>query len=1116
MSSRRSSVGALSLSSTASFESVPLTRQVLNEFFENCCSVSCLALFILIYARLLLQVNLFSPAIATNLFLAVLGLTMFGLGIRHGLMPLGEQVGTCLQRRVPKLLVLVTAFCVGVLCSIAEPAIGILEAAGEDTMETRTPLLKLILDAWANDKPFVLMLGIGAGVGFACIFGCTRLLYDLPIKRCIFAAALPTLSLTLFCVSEGGTFPEITGLAWDCGAVTTGPLTVPIVLSLGVGIAASTRRGSVTSADEPSLSGFGIVTFASLFPVFSVWAIGWAFGGRSVTVDPFREASLCFAKLAHVLLEGKDAELERLPDSIAAGLLKSLVALSATKENLSNGLRTWLQRRPLQELILIGKGQSHEAPKCLEILSSPSACSRIPGISTFSNLQMLCICHACTLKDVDLAVLRATHLETLQLESCPGLSGDFVEYLQLPAGSLRRLLCRDCGGISDRPLLGHSGRPGIGELTQTLTQLGFSGSARLSNELVAVLTGGLSRLETLSCLALSRTKVSMPGLKELSKRLGLKPLLPNRPKVLLRSFAAAQDLDAEILPAWASQAPAALDPVASLGSKDLAFWPEAAVRHATALALFQAALSRKRPADNRRPSLYGKSTVVSACVGACRAVLPLASFLLAVLLLLREKLENSLVVLAGLLCCIVGMSLFTLGLERGLVPLGANAGQNLPNAVAFYGRTMGALLIFAFGFLSGLLATFSEPALAALGKTVEQLSHGSYSKERLVFSVALGVGFGIAVGMAKVFFDLPLFVILVVGYLLCLVLTMLADEVMVCIAWDSAAVTTGPVTASWSAHCSYRACCRARLGQGVDCCRGLRDLKLRLYWPYPGSAGEQPRGATGSSPRFRCRDDGAPDFRSSIAHAVALRGIDLRRRIGDPLKVQRAPASECSAWMGASQDRGSLKRGFPSLPKMAQPQIPAEASSAAEAIGSKSQPRTKLSRAARAKKAQKEVRRKKEKPWCHVHIDPVCLELDGSFNKKVIGRGGENTRHINDLTGAKVRLRGRGSGHWEDAVRKGGKGWREAPVPLMIAVTSDDCDPGAFCLAVQMTGELLQWATGQCAQRHGGSHAWHLQRSMFWIGDLSPFAMTLLGAALGKLFPKGSMPLLRIVGILLR
>ncbi|CAE7938529.1 umpA, partial [Symbiodinium sp. KB8] len=438
---------------------------------------------------------------------------------------------------------------------------------------------------------------------------------------------------TLFCVSQGGTFPEITGLAWDCGAVTTGPLTVPIVLSLGVGIAANARRGSVTSADEPSLSGFGIVTFASLFPVFSVWAIGWAFGGRSVTVDPFREAARCFSKLARLLLEGRDAELERLPDAIAAGLLTKLAAKSAMKEDLAQGLRTWLQRRPLKELILRGKGQSHDASKCLEVLRSPSACSRVLEISAFSNLQMLCISHAATLKDADLAVLPASRLETLQLQDCPGLTGDFVEYLHLPAGSLRRLLCKDCGGISDRPLLGRSGKAGIGELTQSLIQLGFSGSARLSDEFVAVLTGGmapaplprvsaslsyldlsktqisdsclpgLSRLETLSCLALSRTKVSMQGLRELSKRLGLKTLLPNRPKVLLRSFSAAQDLDAEIFPAWASQAAAALDPLASLGSKDLAFWPEAAVRHATALALFQAALSRKRPSDTPRPSL---------------------------------------------------------------------------------------------------------------------------------------------------------------------------------------------------------------------------------------------------------------------------------------------------------------------------------------------------------------------------------------------------------------------------------------------------------------------------------------------------------------------------------
>ena len=59
-------------------------------------------------------------------------------------------------------------------------------------------------------------------------------------------------------------FRTILGLAWDCGAVTTGPVTVPLVLSLGIGIAASAGKG------DSSLSGFGVVTMASLFPIIAV------------------------------------------------------------------------------------------------------------------------------------------------------------------------------------------------------------------------------------------------------------------------------------------------------------------------------------------------------------------------------------------------------------------------------------------------------------------------------------------------------------------------------------------------------------------------------------------------------------------------------------------------------------------------------------------------------------------------------------------------------------------------------------------------------------------------------------------------------------------------------
>ena len=57
------------------------------------------------------------------------------------------------------------------------------------------------------------------------------------------------------------------GLAWDCGAVTTGPVTVPLVLSLGIGIAASAGKG------DSELSGFGIVTLASLFPIIGVFLL---------------------------------------------------------------------------------------------------------------------------------------------------------------------------------------------------------------------------------------------------------------------------------------------------------------------------------------------------------------------------------------------------------------------------------------------------------------------------------------------------------------------------------------------------------------------------------------------------------------------------------------------------------------------------------------------------------------------------------------------------------------------------------------------------------------------------------------------------------------------------
>ena len=75
-----------------------------------------------------------------------------------------------------------------------------------------------------------------------------------------YLALTPVALLSLYAWSDPN-LQSILVLAWDCGAVTTGPVTVPLVLSLGIGIANAAGKGN------SSLSGFGVVTLASLFPI---------------------------------------------------------------------------------------------------------------------------------------------------------------------------------------------------------------------------------------------------------------------------------------------------------------------------------------------------------------------------------------------------------------------------------------------------------------------------------------------------------------------------------------------------------------------------------------------------------------------------------------------------------------------------------------------------------------------------------------------------------------------------------------------------------------------------------------------------------------------------------
>jgi hypothetical protein len=205
------------------------------------------------------------PGIVLGLGAVVLGLTLFMEGLRVGLMPLGEALGRELPVHITLERVLAIALVLGIGVTFAEPAIAALGAAGALVAVEETPYLYALLELWRTP----LILAVGAGVGLAALVGTLRLLRGWSLKPLVHVALLPTLVLTAAYTLHPD-LREIVGLAWDCGAVTTGPVTVPIVLALGVGVASAVGTGG-----NP-LGGFGVVTLASLFPVLFVLLLGLA------------------------------------------------------------------------------------------------------------------------------------------------------------------------------------------------------------------------------------------------------------------------------------------------------------------------------------------------------------------------------------------------------------------------------------------------------------------------------------------------------------------------------------------------------------------------------------------------------------------------------------------------------------------------------------------------------------------------------------------------------------------------------------------------------------------------------------------------------------------------
>ena len=461
-------------------------------FFEQLRAVLPLAVYLTLFQLFILRENIVDASIITGGLIAVdIGLMIFMEGLKVGLMPSGESLGTSLPAKASLAVVLGVAFLLGIGVTFAEPAIGALQTAGSLVDVTKAPYLFTLLTDWAG----TLVLAVGAGVGLAAAIGTVRFIYGWSLKPLIYTTLVPILGLTLF-MSTDPEMMKVLGLAFDCGAVTTGPVTVPLVLSLGIGIANSAGKGG------DSLSGFGIVTLASLFPIIAV-------------------------------------------------------------------------------MILALYVSSQYTPEMI-------------------------------------------------IEAATAVQGG-VQSVQW-----------------------HEETPGL-----------------------------------------------------------------------------------EI-------------------------------------------------------------------VGGVRAIVPLVIFLiLAMTVLLREKIPSPKMIFFGIFLCVLGMIVFNLGLSYGLSKLGGQSGGLVPAAFTeiaavedspLYVLALGLFIALAFAWLLGFGATLAEPALNALGMTVENLTNGSFRKQTLMYAVSLGVAFGISIGVAKIIFNIPIAYLLVPGYLIAIALTFFSNEEFVNIAWDSAGVTTGPVT----------------------------------------------------------------------------------------------------------------------------------------------------------------------------------------------------------------------------------------------------------------------------------------------------------------------------------
>ena len=239
----------------------------------------------------------------------IVGIMFFTLGAEMSMSPMGERVGAVLTKSRSVPLIIGVGFVLGFLITISEPDLQVL----------------------ANQVPSIpnmtLILSVAAGVGFFLVVAFLRMLLSIALPK------LLVVFYALIFVLAAFVPKEFLAVAFDSGGVTTGPITVPFIMALGVGVAAI--RSDRHAADDS----FGLVALCSVGPILAVLLLGILFQASDSTyippVLPDVDDSVELWQLFHVSLPTylKEIATSLLPIVLMFGVFQ-LVALKLDRRSL--------------------------------------------------------------------------------------------------------------------------------------------------------------------------------------------------------------------------------------------------------------------------------------------------------------------------------------------------------------------------------------------------------------------------------------------------------------------------------------------------------------------------------------------------------------------------------------------------------------------------------------------------------------------------------------------------------------------------------------------------------------------------------------------------------------